>query len=193
MKIRNGFVSNSSSSSFIFLAKGNPKPIIVDDLYLDETAFWKKEKILKLSPGNTHSRFGWEWRKYKEWTEKAVWAWLQIWYANEMLANTNGYVDKHFVEMIKKEGKTHPKEWLDMLNKVIKEYTDVVSVDWSKLESSIKDYEAYIDHQSLCTEDYNMISIFYSEEVLASFIFHGDSYIATGNDNGSPPGGWYFI
>lgn len=191
MKIRNGFVSNSSSSSFIVIAKGNPKRVEVSDLYLNEKLLWQGQRILALGKDNetTNLKFGWEWRKYKDWTEKAVWAWLQIWYANEIL--TTDHYNKEFTEGVRMGNRLHPKEWLEMLTKVIKEHTDVDDIYWDWLTASMRDYDAYIDHQSTCIEDLDMINIFASEDSLARFIFNEDSYIATGNDNEEAPGGWY--
>lgn len=190
MKIRNGFVSNSSSSSFVFVAKGNPKKVEVSDLYLNEKLLWQGQRILALGKDHetTNLKFGWEWRKYKDWTEKAVWAWLQIWYANEIL--TTDHYNKEYAEGVRKGNQLHPKEWLEMLNKVIKEHTNVDDVYWDWLTVSKDSYDAYIDHQSTCIEDPDMLNIFSSEDALARFIFNDDSYIATGNDNEKEPGGW---
>jgi len=83
-------------------------------------------------------------------------------------------------------------KWIDMLNEVIKENSNVVdlvycitdscsdtSYDYRDCES--KEY-GYIDHQSSATEGEN-IEMFASKELLKDFIFGKDSYVHTDNDN----------
>lgn len=83
-------------------------------------------------------------------------------------------------------------KWIDMLNEVIKENSDVVNLVYCIIDSCIdtsyagafimfKEY-GYIDHQSSATEGEN-IEMFASKELLKDFIFGKDSYVHTDNDN----------
>jgi hypothetical protein len=73
---------------------------------------------------------------------------------------------------------------LKMLEKVIKENSNVLEIEWNvsdDMDAEGKDW-AYIDHASSAVEDQNM-EIFESEEVLKNFIFGSGSHIELDNDN----------
>lgn len=71
------------------------------------------------------------------------------------------------------------EDHLDMLKRVIKDYTNCndviinISRDWDD------DYRSYIDHQSIGTSD----NAFIDKETLKNFIFNKNSYLETDNDN----------
>lgn len=68
-------------------------------------------------------------------------------------------------------------EWLEMLEKVIKDNTDVTEIVWDKsLENG------YIDHQSSAGEGENT-EMFESEQTLKDFIFGESSRVILDNDN----------
>lgn len=145
MKIRNGFVSNSSSSSFIVIDSQSPFQV---EKY--------EHNILEIYKDFCCMCFGWDNVLYKDWKQKLVFAYLQTCYAKS-------------------------SEWLEMLNKVVKEYLGIEDVKWH-LDEAMKNLDAYIDHQSNASEGSN-IKIFENETILRDFIFRKGSYIQGGNDN----------
>jgi hypothetical protein len=155
MKIRSGFVSNSSSSSFIII--GNS----IGDKTLEtyKKVFGNRDTLLISKEfGNNH--FGWEHEKYAAFGDLVIFARIQAEYVK----------------------KTHP-EWMAMLDKVLKDNLNVkevvweITTDWEKE----RDY-CYIDHQSASSEGQNT-EMFDSEDALTKFLFSDDSYIQGGNDN----------
>jgi len=70
------------------------------------------------------------------------------------------------------------KECEKMLRKVVKEMLGV-KLNLKSLKDRMKNYNAYIDHQSYDVAG----SVFESEEVLKKFIFGKDSILRTDNDN----------
>lgn len=149
MKIRQGFVSNSSSSSFVVI--GNTPSSVYRDEYDDEDIIFGLD-------GETE--FGWDHRKYYGLDTRINFAYLQT-----------------------DCGKN--KDWLEMLERVILNYTGANSIDW-RLTDDWKPAEGYvtgyIDHQSHASEGEN-IEIFNDDETLERFIFSDESYIQGGNDN----------
>ena len=66
-------------------------------------------------------------------------------------------------------------KYLQMIEKVIKENSNVQNIEWKVL--------GYIDHQSKIRERPENEEIFKSKEVLKDFLFGADSYIHVDNDN----------
>lgn len=161
MKIRKGFISNSSSSSFIVIS--------------DKGKFELKDsfvgKVFNDSARLGNCEFGWENVKYDDPYSKINYAFLQSYYGKR-------------------------KDWLKMLEDVIKEHTGAskVSFDispdgyegfvWNKAEHSDEESVwGYIDHQSCVDEDDSMAYMFESKEILKNFLFNSESHIQNGNDN----------
>lgn len=154
MKIRNGFVSNSSSSSFIIIGSGNYEiPIGYDgeDFVIDH-------KLGK-------HQYGWEDEVSRSFGSKVCFAYIQALYLDYGMCidilNT-----KH----------------LDMLDKVLYENLNCSNIILKLSISSDDNNWSYIDHQSAATDGEN-IEMFNSEDLLFDFLFSRDSYIQTGNDN----------
>ena len=165
MKIRNGFVSNSSSSSFVIIKDGT----------LDQKGHIKiKNNILNINGEYGTLEFGWERKEYKNVYSKINFAYLQTEYS----LTEYDYKLKKIVKS--KNGKKR----LDMLEKVIKEELNVKVIKWGITTDWVsKDkISGYIDHQSNAFEGKN-IEIFDSPEILKQFLFSSHSYIQGDNDN----------
>lgn len=166
MKRRQGFVSNSSSSSFIVIADGN------NLRHVNE--FTGKQLTLgdsKRAMGG-ESEFGWDHYVYYDTWSKINFAYLQT----ESINPGENKLDQRSTE------------WLTMLEQCIKEVTGATSIvwDWNTVQygddSSPKWKCAYIDHQSAACEGMNT-EMFESMDALKRFLFDANSYIETDNDN----------
>lgn len=164
MKIRTGFVSNSSSSSFLVIgASGN---------YDHE--FYKSRigKGIEFNGESSTVEFGWGPETIYDVESRINFAYLQT------LANTDP-TSVIFINSLDGE-----KTWLDLLEKVIKNYTGATDIIWGITDNSdVKDKTfGQIDHQSSAYEGENT-QIFESEEVLKRFLFDVESKIELDNDN----------
>jgi hypothetical protein len=155
MKTRNGFVSNSSSASFLVIVKEHyeklptmPNPY----MYLVDSRTGRFE-------------FGWTPKKHHEEGTKMIFAYLQTQY--RAIVNP-----------------AQAAQWLQMLEEVIQEELGVEKVKWHlhmdpDLETG---EEAYIDHQSNAANGRNM-ELFADKETLRYFLFNPKSHIVVDNDN----------
>ena len=166
MKIRNGFVSNSSSSSFIVIFP------LMDSTKLDKRCILDGDQLV-VNRYTGNCKFGWEREEYYDFGSKLVFAFCQ---ADYLLNNP-----------YKSEGTNNRgKQMMDMLEKVLKEVLGVKEIVWNITTKYGKEAEGrdsvYIDHQSASNEGEN-IEMFEDEQTLKSFLFNPNSYICTDNDN----------
>jgi hypothetical protein len=169
MKIRSGFVSNSSSSSFIVIDSA------IDNNRIKELKKNFEGTVLVVDGSFGHTEFGWEREEHYDTGSKIIFAYIQAMSLIEATWNTDD------------ELKAKSEEWLEMLEKVVKKNLGVREIEWKlttrwDLEKSTGKAHAYIDHQSASCEGMNT-EMFDSEEELTNFLFSDKSYIQTGNDN----------
>lgn len=163
MKIRNFFVSNSSSSSFIVIGNSN-KPIKLEHNCITT----RKEPALDLSKEKHVSYdFGWGPEKVTDIHSRIAFAMLQCHYTSKRKESntTEKYMALNGWET----------DWGKMLIKLLKTESGILLI-W-KLP-----YYSYIDHASCASEGSNT-EIFKNCETLKKFIYCPDSTIYLNNDN----------
>jgi hypothetical protein len=159
MKVRSGFVSNSSSSSFIVIGR-----VTSGDPVIAVRKIYGNVDTLHITPDLGCHQYGWENEEYSHFWDRVMFSFIQA-----------EYVEK-----------TSPK-WMKMLNAVLKDKLKVNRIIWGITtkwgdDKPKETEEAYIDHQSASSEGQN-IEMFESADILTHFLFGPDSYIKTGNDN----------
>lgn len=163
MKIRTGFVSNSSSSSFIVIADGKKD---IPDLH--------DEKLVAGQQG--HTDFGWDEDDFCDFHSKFNFVCLQL---EHMIGDEHERATQLLNSVI--EGsKLEPSAYeraCQYLHNVMQE-TRVREIE---IPTPGRTW-GYIDHQSSAEEGRNL-EMFRSEEALSNFLFCAGSYIHTDNDN----------
>ncbi len=166
MKIRKGFVSNSSSSSFIVIKTGKY-----------EIESYKNDLIVIPMEDGVY-QFGWQIEKYFDFSSKLNFAFLQALYSErfdylEMIENV---LERELG--IEKIIFTNPSALrINCIPLTIFDSLRLTSVGPDPDDRYI---DCYIDHQSI--EDENL-EMFESEEILKDFLFSRNSYIQNDNDN----------
>jgi hypothetical protein len=159
MKERNGFVSNSSSSTFVIITHAGIDSCVQ---YL-----WRKLNgetlVIPTTLGGCYE-FGWGPETIDDVGSRFNFAYLQALHAER-------------------------DDWLDMLNRTIMSRLEVADIDIQLTVNHEDDEDAddtlihgYIDHQSNAIEGEN-IEIFESIENLEGFLFGANTRIEVDNDN----------
>jgi hypothetical protein len=155
MKIRQCFVSNSSSSSFVVINDSVNKSLIEE---LKDT-YYNYELVVDGKLG--HTEFGWEENYYHDFGSKLIFAYLQC-------LGTN---NKEWLRMLD-----------DVLYETLKVKTVFWNITNEYNSKETEKTWGYIDHQSSACEGENT-EIFESKQALTNFLFSEKSYIHTDNDN----------
>lgn len=204
MKIRCGFVSNSSSSSFVVYTsdlKLNDKVIPSNLIKVEKVpVFWElegeeacvDEKSIILPCKEGEADFGWADKRYTTLLDRLNWCALQIMIGEE-------YVTDKMKDLVEDRdtrdtltSKKKVKEFMDkqfqfkyLFEAVVKEELKVcIKYDYNSIKwDSANGYWAGIDHQSLWWNKPINAEVFKTPRTLKSFLFNKDSYIQGGNDN----------
>ena len=169
MKIRCDFVTNSSSSSFIAINKGNYKNC---NLEIEEDL----DNFTLFESGN--KEFGWDFKEFSDIRSKVNYILIQM--SDLMEYGKDKYFSKEIIQTYRK-----------MIESVLSNNLGI-NIDWNELQKR-KDSShecIYVDHQSNFYEcPYLVEFLLESESRLEDFIFNDKSVIITGNDNVYDEGG----
>jgi hypothetical protein len=172
MKLRMGFISNSSSSSFIVIGEDKwEKPIFEKELFSDNIIFIPQTFNRKKNGTDNNFQFGWEEVEYNDFASRLNWAVLCAMYCSA-------------------------RNWKEMLIDVLKKDFGVDDViinleldNVAELNGDIyykNPYNkvfAYIDHQSEPNEKPENAAMFKNKKTLRNWLYSKDSEIIGGNDN----------
>lgn len=177
MKLRNDFVSNSSSSSFIVISnKGS---------YMDNTNFKNMYDVVILPSIDGCKEFGWQTEKYYDVWSKLNWAALVI--LSKIQLEKRYSSDEILSEEVSKPW--FRAEEMEKLLKKICEDKFRIKIELNKKEFLSDDWEissnaGYIDHQSDIRESPENGRMFETYDMLYDFLANSKSYIDNSNDNG---------
>ena len=182
MKIRKGFVSNSSSSSFVVIGKDESQKmdLIPSNLITKKVYEWfpnYEHCELHLPITYAQMEFGWEFERYETFEDRLNFVIAQI-----MRLNYSPGLKCYYEEMFRNVLRKHMKD-----NEFLS-----VKFDYNYFFcDSISEDMCYVDHQSSYHEykpEYHYL--FLSEENLENFLFNEGSYVQCGNDNEDPTPEW---
>lgn len=164
MKIRVGFVSNSSSLSYVVIGSGDIlKPTC--EYYTDDAG------RLAINGKLATGKFGWGPDIIKGWEEMLAFAYMQVYYSN----------NDAWLQMLDSVVRAHLNisgiSWPYSETSDSKKTVHIEQVARLELPDGW-----YIDHQSNASE-YMNTEIFDSEDALRRFIFAEDSHVVLDNDN----------
>jgi hypothetical protein len=204
MKIRNGFVSNSSSSSFIisssiiFKIPGMPKGLKHSEVMINPQIF------------GGETQFGRQRENYKDFGSRINFAFLQCKSIKDMVDGEHQKYNEEFWDRIEPFAIEHYND-LDMLNEILKENLKVKEIIWAFTkgekfpwdradQNSPEDNKlygdlfnlgiqnpelicGYIDHGSMWYENREMyLEMFTDKESLFNWVFGADNFIANRSD-----------
>lgn len=203
MKIRNGFISNSSSCSFVVyinVLKLDDKNIPQDIIYTKKEVMFSElegnfacvdAKCITLPTEKGISYFGWEDKRHTNLLDRLNWCALQI-----ILAEAyRGDVIMNLVTVNKEQGTINMNEldeidsnlfhFKKLFETVVKEELGLcVRYDYNSIMwDAAGDYEANIDHKSMWWVCSSNADVFKTPRALKAFLFNKDSYVQCGNDN----------
>ncbi len=193
MKIRRGFVSNSSSSSFIVYDKSDT---MIEQHIPENMVYYTEDWVapsmndhfdFKLVPtinlpcelGKTE--FGWDFERRHDIVTRLNWCAVQLLFAKKRDLYCN-YKDQHIA-------------WYDMVRNfkdvVYRELGYNVRFDYNSIEDDgVDGGYANIDHQSAAYEDLSIAAFFLDKEAIKAFLCGEHSYYQGGNDNCDPTEEW---
>lgn len=174
MKTRHGYVSNSSSSSFVMVPEkavkamyARKEPLSLD--YLREMFKREIERKDELNEGkwiglfdDGVKEFGWDVKNYYDEETKWNWMVLQAYYGGD---------EWH-------EHRT--SEYRERLESYLHDLGFDVSIDWDGISRLESDCDAYIDHQSIDSEEtFDTVD----RIGISEFLLSQDAFVHTDNDN----------
>jgi len=169
MKMRQGFVSNSSSSSFIIM--GNEQQPIAPKHKISP---YEKSLTIPDDLGG-ETQFGWQVQKYSTFEDRLNWAALGATY--KAIKREAGRYSDYYYKRLKPN-----KKWLNMLIKVLKKDFCLTHVDIRFNDDNMNDV-GYIDHQSGPADRPENFEFFKNEDSLRQWLYASGSQILCGNDN----------
>ena len=170
MKKRHGFVSNSSSSSFIVI-----NDIGIDDVINLRNKYSDDVYIVGIDGKKC---FGWQREIYNDVHSKINWASMQAIYPKiHQLYDINDIKLDDKINYIFEDNR-----YLEMIETVIMNNLKC-NVSFIELIKDMDDFNAYIDHQSASYNNDSQLRMFQDETTLESFLFNSKNFIENGNDN----------